>query len=94
MPHESATAALKTVRFPGAPFHDSFHAAAPEEDAYGSWQGCKPPSGMSHPWVSLPPSENLPLSLLFNLCVCGFLLGFVSFGGLADVVAGGRAAVL
>jgi hypothetical protein len=27
MPHESATAALKTVRFPGGPFHDPFHAA-------------------------------------------------------------------
>jgi hypothetical protein len=33
MPHESATAALKTMRFLGGPFHDSFHAAALEQDA-------------------------------------------------------------
>lgn len=34
------------------------------------------------------------LSLLFNLPVCGFLLGFGSPDGFADVVAGGRVAVL
>ena len=42
MPRESATTALKTVRFLGGPFHDSFYAAAPEEDACGGWQGWQP----------------------------------------------------
>ena len=38
MPYESATAALKAVRFVGALFHDPFHAAAPQQHRVGwSW---------------------------------------------------------
>ena len=48
MPHESATAALNTVDFPCGPFHDSFHAAVPAEDACGSWRAA------SHPWNVTP----------------------------------------
>ena len=47
MPHESATAALKTVWFPGGPFHDT----APEEDVRGSRVGLQAAPLDVTPWT-------------------------------------------
>ena len=82
MPHESATAALKTVRFLGRPFHDSFLAAAPEEDVCGSWPGRKPPWNVRpeytlhevpRPWRRYEVTVTLPMPSQFSQLPCSRL---------------------